>query len=348
MDFSIFAKKVTENTNIQTSSKDIERLIGAIRKTFKLWDIVDLSDCPVPVAFEAIKILNENDIVSLTKSEVSLTDKGLLLSEKLHPCEDLTCRVCEGRGLDLDAFKDIYEKFLEIQKNRPEAVHHFDQGYVTPSSTFSRFLIGYERGDIFGKDVLILGDDDLLSIVLGLTGTAKSITVFEIDERLIDFIKNTAAKEGFDVTVTPFDLRQPLPSYHTSTYDTFFTDPPETLPAADAFVGRGITALKAAGSAGYFGFTRREASLTKWYNIQLMLLEYRVVITDVIHNFNEYVNWGYEEDTRAWRLAPVKVLPDTNWYRSALFRIETLEGFSGNTKGYGDENIYEDVESSTT
>ena len=79
-----------------------------------------------------------------------------------------------------------------------------------------------------------------------------------------------------------------------------------------------------------------------------MLLKYRIVFTDIIHNFNEYVNWGYEEQTRAWTLSPVKVRPKKNWYRSALYRFETLKGFRGNLKDYGNENIYEDEESSTT
>ena len=195
---------------------------------------------------------------------------------------------------------------------------------------------------------MILGDDDLLGIVLGLSGLPKSVTVVEIDPRLVDFIQDTASRGGFEIRVVQFDLRRPLPEGHANAYDTFFTDPPETLPAADAFVGRGIASLRAPGSAGYFGFTRREASLTKWGNMQGMLLSYGVVFTDIIHNFNEYVNWGYEEDTRAWSLAPVKVLPDGPWYRSALYRIEALEGFRGNKKDYGDQDIYEDKESSTT
>ena len=81
---------------------------------------------------------------------------------------------------------------------------------------------------------------------------------------------------------------------------------------------------------------------------QNLLLKYKVVFTDIVHNFSEYVNWGYEEDTRAWQLAPVKVMPEKNWYRSAFYRIQTLEGFTGNSKDYGTENIYEDQESSTT
>ena len=199
-----------------------------------------------------------------------------------------------------------------------------------------------------GKDILVLGDDDLVSIVLGLSGLPKSITVVEIDKRLTGFIRETGEKYGFEVNVNDFDLRKPLPEIHVKRYDTFFTDPPETIRAADAFLGRGISALKEPGSAGYFGFTRREASLTKWYDLQRLLLGYGIVITDIIHNFSEYINWGYEEETRAWDLAPVKTLPVKNWYRSALYRIQTLQGFSGSSIDYGDENIYDDHESSTT
>jgi Predicted methyltransferases len=242
----------------------------------------------------------------------------------------------------------LERSFLRIQKKRPNAVRKFDQGYVTPKTTLSRFALAYERGDVAGKKILVLGDDDLMSIALGLSGFTKNITVVEIDKRLTDFIQGVGEKEGFRVDVQTFDLRHPLPKEHLRKYDAFFTDPPETLDAADAFIGRGISALRAPGSAGYFGFTRREASLTKWYNLQRMLIKYKIVFTDIIHNFNEYINWGYEEETRAWRLSPIKVMPKKNWYRSALYRFETLPGFRGNLKDYGSENIYEDEESSTT
>ncbi|MGH7900558.1 MAG: bis-aminopropyl spermidine synthase family protein, partial [Thermodesulfobacteriota bacterium] len=189
---------------------------------------------------------------------------------------------------------------------------------------------------------------DLMSIVLGISLLPRKITVVEIDKRLTDFIFQTGKKVGFEVEVNPLDLRRPIPKEYLGKYDTFFTDPPETIKAADAFIGRGISTLREPGSAGYFGFTRREASLTKWHDIQEMLLRYKIVFTDIIHNFNEYVNWGYEEETRAWRLSPIKVRPKKNWYRSALYRFETLKGFRGNKRDYTKENIYEDHESSTT
>jgi len=348
MNFSHLAKEISSRSRIRVSSKDVERFLGALRRVKMPWELADLSDFPVPAVFESMKVLQEKEIISISDSGVQLTQKGKEIARDLHPVEDISCPKCEGRGISSERFSELEKRFLKIQKNRPQAIRRFDQGYVTPRTTLSRFALAYERGDVVGKEIIVLGDDDLMSIVLGLSGLTKRITVVEIDKRLTDFIKSTGEKEGFQVVVETFDLRHPLPKEHIKKYDTFFTDPPETLKAADAFIGRGISALRAPGSAGYFGFTRREASLTKWYGVQKMLLKYRIVFTDIIHNFNEYVNWGYEEETRAWRLSPVKVRPRKNWYRSALYRFETLDGFRGNFKDYGKENIYEDEESSTT
>ncbi len=348
MNLAQLAEQVTEACSVFVSGKEIERLLGAVATTGDLWEIVDKADFPVPAVFESLRALEREGLVTVAGDGIRLTPAGTEAARRAHTVRDLSCKYCEGRGLDMESFPELWERFVRAQKDRPSASHQFDQGYVTPSSTYSRFLIAYERGDVEGKDVFILGDDDLMSIVLGLSGLPNSITVVEIDERLLEFIDATARKEGFEVRLEQMDLRKALSPEHHGRYDTFFTDPPETLVAADAFVGRGIAALRAPGSAGYFGFTHREASLSKWHKLQKMLLDYNVVITDIVHNFNEYVNWGYEEDTKAWRLAPVKVRPAKNWYRSALYRLEALPGFKGNTKEYGELNIHEDAESSTT
>ncbi|MGB7292660.1 MAG: bis-aminopropyl spermidine synthase family protein [Thermodesulfobacteriota bacterium] len=348
MDLKKLAQQVSNKSKIKITSKDIERLLGALKKSKNPWEVIDKSDFPVPAVFESINALEKMGLALVLDNGFVLTDDGKKIAKKVHPVNDISCKTCEGRGIILEKFSEIKNKFLKVQKRRPVPLRKFDQGYVTPSTTLSRFALAYERGDIYGKEIFVLGDDDLISIALGISRLPKRITVVEIDKRLTDFIQETGVKEGFKVEVHTFDLRRSIPNEHRNKYDTFFTDPPETLKAADAFIGRGIATLSQSGSAGYFGFTRREASLTKWYELQKMLLKYKIVFTDILHNFNEYTNWGYEEDTRAWRLSPAKVKPEKNWYRSALYRFETLEGFKGNTKDYGNENIYEDQESSTT
>lgn len=348
MDLQQIADEVSKNTNIQVSRADIERLVSILRKKTNPWEIIDNCDFPVPAVFDAVDQLKNRSVVKISDKGIDLTNDGREAASELHPVEDLSCKNCEGRGIDLKKFAPVRENFIKIQRKRPKPLHKFDQGYVTPQSTFLRFLIGYERGDIYGKDILIIGDDDLLSIVLGLSGMPKSITIIEIDERITNFIAEIAEQEKFEVNIEAFDMRKPLPRKYVKNFDTFFTDPPETLKAADAFIGRGISALRSDGCSGYFGFTRREASLNKWYDLQKQLAGYKVVVSDIIHNFNEYVNWGYEKDTRAWELSPVKVKAKKNWYRSALYRIVTLQGYKGCAKNYGTENIYDDEESSTT
>jgi predicted methyltransferase len=348
MDLKKLAQQVSNKSKIKVTLRDIERLLGALKKSKNPWEVIDNSDFPIPAVFESVRVLEKRGLVSVLDNGFCLTEDGKNIEKRLHPVEDISCKSCEGRGIILEKFSEIKDTFLRIQKRRPAPLRKFDQGYVTPSTTLSRFALAYERGDIYGKEIFVLGDDDLISIALGISRLPKRITVVEIDKRLTDFIQETGVKEGFKVEVYTFDLRHSIPNEHRNKYDTFFTDPPETLEAADAFIGRGIAALSQPGSAGYFGFTRREASLTKWHELQKMLLKYKIVITDIIHNFNEYVNWGYEEETKAWRLSPSKIKPRKNWYRSALYRLETLDGFRGNNKEYIYQNIYEDHESSTT
>jgi len=348
MDFDKAAAKISDGIKIKINKREVTIILCCVKKTDNLWEIVDYSDVPIPAVFETLNYLKSENLIYFDEKACHLTERGVEIVGSLHPVEDMTCSYCEGRGLSLGKFSDLYKKFIDIQTSRPAASHNFDQGYVTPGTSVARFVLAYERGDVEDKDILILGDDDLVSIVLGLSGLPKSITVVEIDTRITGFIREMGREHGFEVNVNDFDLRKPLPGMHMKSYDTFFTDPPETIKAADAFLGRGVSALKEPGSAGYFGFTRREASLTKWYDLQRLIIDYGMVLTDIIHNFSEYVNWGYEEETRAWDLAPVKITPVKNWYRSALYRIQALDGFRGSTIDYGEENIYEDSESSTT
>ncbi len=334
-------KSALSETGIKAYPRSIMRVIGALKQTGDFWEIVDISDEPLPLVAYILKKFIEKGIVRAKDNELVLTED--LEGEEFHVHR---CIECDGRGVVIDDFRKEFETFMELQKNRPPAIRDYDQGYVTHLTTFSRIAVADQKGDLRGKDVIILGDDDLVSIALGLTNLAKRIVVLEIDSRLIDFIKKVSNEYGLDIEAVVYDLQKPIKEDYVSSFDTFFTDPPETIDAFRAFIGRGLVTLRSPRCAGYFGLTRRESSLDKWIKLQeILITEFRVVITDILHNFNVYVNWDY--DMRAFELSPVDSKPKTNWYRSSLYRIETLEGF----KGYNDEitgDIYVDAESSTT
>ncbi|ASJ10024.1 hypothetical protein A3L12_01265 [Thermococcus sp. P6] len=345
-------ERVRRRTSIPVYRRTLENVLGAIQTSGDVWRIVDLSEEPLPLVVAVIEALHETGYVAFDGSSVVLTESGKKLVEKygIGTIRDFTCSHCGGKTVELDAFGDLLKEFREITRDRPRPKQEFDQAYVTPETTVARVALMHTRGDLENREVFVLGDDDLTSVALMLSGLPKRIAVLDIDERLVRFIEKTAEEIGYgNIEMFTFDLREPLPEYALHRFDTFITDPPETLEAVRAFIGRGIATLKGPGCAGYFGITRRESSLDKWREIQRVLLnEFGVVITDIIRNFNEYVNWGYEEKTRAWKLLPVKVKPSYNWYKSYMFRIQTLEGSRGfEDKIEAGDELYNDEEAST-
>ena len=350
------AEEATEKTNIRLIGRNIERVLAALQVTTDFWKVVDYSDLPVPAASEIIKELLNEGIVKIENDEIYLTDKGINLIKELNipPYVDYACQACEGRGIPFYANKEWYQKFLQLTKDRPKAIQEYDQGSVTPETTISRVLFLDSREDLRNKDILVMGaEDDLTGLAVALTGLANRVLILDIDERSIEFDNKIFKELGIDnAEAIRFDLRNPFPEEWIGAFDVFITDPPETLKAFKAFIARGISALREPGSAGYFGLTLRDSSLNRWQKFQRALIDdYGMVITDIIQDFNAYMNWEYHEETKAQRVAPVNKGPSDIWYRSAWYRIEAMPGFKGENVQITDEvfrELYLDEEGSTT
>lgn len=348
MEIEKIIQSIKQKTKIQINRRDIERALSAIKTTSSFWKIADISDLVFPALSELIKILKKEKILNVEKDKVILTEKGKKIFKELNiPCvSDLKCPCCKTYGMDFKKLK-IEKRFLKIQKDKPKPLKEFDQGYVTAQTTLKRVSFAFSKGDLINKRVLILGDDDLVSIALGFLGVCKEIFVLDVDKRIIDFIQKIKEKEKIkNINTLCWDLRKPLPSYLLSRFDTFFTDPSETLKALKLFTGRGLSSLKGEGCAGYFGLTRKEATLEKWLKFERILIKFGAVITDIIYNFNEYINWEYAASTKALKISPVKALPKTLWYKSSFFRVELLKKVKWNPSLQG-KDLYTDSESST-
>ncbi|HDN79572.1 MAG: putative methyltransferase [Chloroflexi bacterium] len=330
------------------TERDIRRILSALMTSDDIWEVIDLADVPVMALCEVWKALEEKGLVEVSDKRVSLTAKGLELarSYKISPIRSFTCKLCEGRGITLAGLEKVEKRFKEIAKNRPEAIQDYDQGYILEDVTLLRVALMWQKGDLQGRELLVLGDDDLVSIAAGLTGVAARVTVLDIDDRLLEFIQDVSEQEKLGIEVIKHDLRYPLPENLQRAFDTFITDPTESLRGLKAFLGRSLSALKGPGSAGYFGLTRREASLQKWQAIQRFLLERGAVITDILDDFNAYVNWPYIETMCSWEFLPVKTIPKRVWYRSAQYRLELLGEPGPDTEIYSGD-IFFDEETAT-
>lgn len=351
MELKALVKRIQEKHGIPVTERDVLRVFSAALASADIWRIVDLAGIPVIATCEALLGLAEQGLVEFKNERVLVTEVGKAVAEKfgIAPARELKCPRCRGRGLDLSPFGGLYEKFHELVKNRPEASQEFDQGYVTEETTIARIALLYARGDLVGKEILVLGDDDLVSLAASLSGLPRRVVALDVDQRIIQFLRDVARKENLKLEVYHHDLREPLPPELLRRFDTFVCDPTESFRGYLAFAHRGISALRGPGCAGYLGLTRLEASLRKWQKIELALLEAGAVITDLFPNFHEYVNWPYIETMRAWPYLPVKRVPGKfePWYRSALIRIELVEeGKVENVRYSGD--IFTDEEAATT
>ena len=295
------------------------------------WQLILKQDSSIKEFVEELKRLQNGKLIKKEGSVFKLIPGKE--ERKIHKYLESFCRTCQN-GIDPDRIKNFKERFEKLSIGRPLPREDYDQGFMRKIDTLKRALFMYERGDVEEKDIFILGDDDLLSLALGLMGLARSITVVEIDKRITDFIKKRAREERIPtIQIVNYNVLEPLPESFCERYDTFVTDPVETSAGLKVFLERCIQTLKKTGSSGYFGLTHLEASLKKWYEIERFLLNCNFVITDILRDFS-----FYPEDDNRWerfyqtyrvsREMPHLGLPGVDWYRSSFIRIEAVDSIS--------------------
>ncbi|MCX7750686.1 MAG: bis-aminopropyl spermidine synthase family protein [Candidatus Bipolaricaulota bacterium] len=351
MDLARLAHKVTEETGIPVTPRDGERILAAVLASEDIWRIVELARIPILAVCAGLRALAAEGWLVWERGLIRLTPAGERACRELglSPATELACPRCAGRGIETSLLDDLAARFSRIAAGRPEALQEFDQGYVTEETTIARIAFLLAHGDLAGKDLLVLGDDDLVSLAAALTGLPRRVAVLDADPRIPAFIADAARAEGLRIETYLHDLRQPLPGELQGRFDTFFCDPTESLRGFLVFAGRGISALRGPGGAGYLGLTHAEASLAKWKAIQEELLRWGAVLTELRDGFHRYANWPYVETMRSWPHLPVKRRPGPRepWYRSALLRIELVSEAAVDL-GPVEGDIFEDDEAGTT
>jgi len=293
-----------------------------------VWELLERSDRTLRESISALWRLRKDGLIDVDKGVFYLTEKG---KESINPAElryeARVCGVCGGRRIVAkEGFKDLVERFKEIVKERPQPTLDYFQGYMLAEDVVARVALMHYYGDLSGKSIVLVGDDDLLSVALALTHLPSKITVLDIDKRLGEFINKFNSVHGFNIEYVEYDVAKPLPKTLAGRFDVFSSEPLETFSGLKAFLLRGITCLRQ-GGVGYFGLTLHEASLRKWLEAQKLLSKMGCVITDIIQGFSsypmDYSTVNYEEFVYNLGFG-VEKNPGLNWYKSALIRFETL------------------------
>lgn len=205
-------------------------------------------------------------------------EKIELLLKEFREIED--SRKTEAR------IKTMLAKYVQ-QRPRPE--RSLDQFTATDETTIQRAIYLKGHGDIYKRAVAFIGDDDLTSVAVALTEQAVKITVFEIDERLINLIQKISNDQNLEIEVISYDTRDPLPNNYLGQFDSVFTDPPYTPGGISLFLNRGIELLRRRlTSRIYLCYGNSDRARERELEIQRLVNEKGLLIKEKLAGFNKY------------------------------------------------------------
>jgi predicted methyltransferase len=242
-------KTISEKMGLKEGEEAVRRVLREVYRSGKIGtkDLARAARLPVPVTAAIRRELEKGGILA-RRGGATLTEKGeKYVRERLGlaPKGGLVPFVHSGRREVIpDKYAGILKKLVDCSVLRPEPLTRLDQAHATPETALRRALYMLEEGDLEGREVLFLGDDDLTSVAAGLLGVARGITVIDIDGRLLGAIEEISDREKLGIECVLHDLRESLEEGLVGRFDVVLTDPPYTLPGLRLFLSRAIDALR--------------------------------------------------------------------------------------------------------
>ena len=286
--------KISKNTELREGSKGVFLIIMNLyryqEKKLSNKQFSRIVEIPVPVVSavksELLKInflktrnILSNDAIVWIETKLKLKFKYSFFEDFLIDSHILSEKY-------LTFFKPV---IAELQ-NRPSPEYKFDQSRSTPETVIKRALNMARNGDVEGKKIVLLGDDDGLSLVLAFLECTKEILVLDIDSRIIQFISDYAKNNNYSTTLNAklWDLRESFPRELLNNYDVFEMDPPYTVSGFKLFINRAISLMSSNSDfRGYISFGNKSPH-EKWVCQEYLNMN-NLVINEYISNFNRYI-----------------------------------------------------------
>jgi predicted methyltransferase len=274
--------------------------VVAQREPVPVREISRATGLPVPLVAATCNELRKRGVVDSARP-VRLTTRGRELFGGLARRLSFTgrCDVCEGTGTRIPAeLAPVADALALSAEAAPAAQMQLDQSHCTVETKLRRVLALDDADALVGRSVMLLGDDDLVSLavaqVLRLAGVddgLADLTVVDVDERLLEFLREQLADAPFPVSLVAHDARAPLPPELAGRFDTVCTDPPYTRAGARVFLSRAVEATgPVPGRHVFFSFGRRPPA--EALEVQQAIAELQLVATRIVPRFNEYVGAG--------------------------------------------------------
>ncbi|NKB69636.1 MAG: putative methyltransferase [Candidatus Latescibacteria bacterium] len=293
-------EEIAGATRLREGAEGVRRVLWAIHRSGRI-DLKTLArqvHLPLPVVAAIRREMERRQLLRREKGLVlGPAGQAVLDSIGVRSRRHFTCPCCRGRKVvPSDDLEIIRHQLTELARHRPVVDVRLDQAHSTPETALRRALLMYENDALEGRRILVLGDDDLVSLALGLVGRALAgdeeppsfnVTVLELDRRLVEYIGAVSQREKLGIDCLAHDLRRPLPPNYVEAFDSFTTDPPYTEAGFGLFVSRAVQALRpGVGQQGFISFAHRGADEMLAINAQLAAMGF--CLQEVLPAFNNY------------------------------------------------------------
>jgi predicted methyltransferase len=202
-----------------------------------------------------------------------------------------------------------YDAVLATHARRKRFFERVGQCPVLPETALRRALLVGDAAEVGVKDVLCLGDDDLVCVALAVLG--HRVTVYDIDDFLLNFLRVTCAELRDDpdgpgelnIDIVERDLRDPLKDAELEHFDVFLTDPMSNRDCFEIFLSRAFSLLKPGG----VGYSAVYAPVNRLFREIAGEMKFDIVRWRARHNryYSKYVKLhNYESDWVELRKTP--------------------------------------------
>jgi len=263
-------------------------------------EIARLAELPVPIVAAACNELRRRGVID-TQRPVRFTAAGRsAVATSGGPASlQVSCPGCGGRGVVVPPeLAGLAESLEHAADGAPGAKTELDQTHCTVATKLARVLRLHAARALAGQCIVLLGDDDLISVALaqfaawsGNPALIRRLTVVDADQDVLDWIGLQTADTGVPVEAVRADLRKPLPASLAGAFDVAMTDPPYTVAGAELFLSRAVSALAdQPGRHVFFSFGARRPDET--LAVQRMIAEMGLVVRSLTAGFNDYLGAG--------------------------------------------------------
>lgn len=201
----------------------------------------------------------------------------------------LAARLADARPVPEAGGPTLLATVREVAAGLPPSLWDLDHVPATPETIVARARHLAAAYDLSRAHLVCLGDHDLTSLATALLVPDATVSVVDVDERLLEYLDGVSQRLSLDVHLYAADLRAGLPRTLRESADVVFCDPPYSQEGIGLFVRRGVEALAdRPGAALLFCYGAGERGAERMLAVQDMLAGLRLAVEALLPGFNHY------------------------------------------------------------